>query len=337
LLHLAHASWLTTTTIEPTLAAGGVGPYWRFVGVFHPAVAHFPIALLMVAALVECWSVYRRHRKPLHTTLVCLYIGTLAAVVATTLGWASADASGDRGTIVTLHRWLGVSVAVLAVTSVVLSVFAHRPDARRRIVWAYRGGMFAAAALVGLVGSYGGKLVHGATYYDDAIATLRQEIGTNDVAKGEPLPHDPAEVAATKPASKPSTQTAAAEAPSQTTSPTTVPAQPALASAAEFGGGRIDYARDVEPIFLAHCVKCHNEMKKKGGYRLDATDHVFAAGESGSVPIIPGRADESRLVKMIEGKGEFADSVMPPKGTPLSFQEIALIRRWIDEGALVSH
>ena len=36
---------------------------------------------------------------------------------------------------------------------------------------------------------------------------------------------------------------------------------------------------------------------------------------------------------VIEGRGDFADSVMPPKGNPLSFQQIALIRRWIDEGA----
>ena len=109
--------------------------------------------------------------------------------------------------------------------------------------------------------------------------------------------------------------------------------QPVVASAAEFGGGRIDYARDVEPIFLAHCVRCHNEAKRKGGYRLDAREHVMAAGDSGVSPVVPGRSGESRLVKMIEGEGEFADLLMPPKGNPLTFNEIALVRRWIDEGA----
>ena len=99
------------------------------------------------------------------------------------------------------------------------------------------------------------------------------------------------------------------------------------------GGGHLDYTRDIAPIFEVNCVKCHNESKKKGGYRLDAKDHVFAAGESGNVPIVPGKADESRLVKMIEGKGEFADSVMPPKGDPLTYQQIQLIRQWIDDGA----
>jgi mono/diheme cytochrome c family protein len=103
-----------------------------------------------------------------------------------------------------------------------------------------------------------------------------------------------------------------------------------------FSGGRIDYVRDVEPIFQANCVKCHNGTKKKGGYRLDAREHIFAAGESGTAAIVPGKSDDSRLIKMVEGKGDFADSVMPPKGPPLSFQQIQLIRRWIDEGALSS-
>jgi hypothetical protein len=80
-------------------------------------------------------------------------------------------------------------------------------------------------------------------------------------------------------------------------------------------------------------VRCHNESKRKGGYRLDAPDHVLAAGESGVAPVVPGRGGESRLVKMLEGQGEFADLVMPPKGKPLDFNEVALIRRWIDEGA----
>ena len=110
-----------------------------------------------------------------------------------------------------------------------------------------------------------------------------------------------------------------------------------IASADTVGGGHLDYARDIEPIFAANCVKCHNESKKKGGYRLDAKDRVFAAGESGNVPIVPGKADESRIVKMLEGKGEFADSIMPPKGDPLTYQQIQLIRQWIDDGAKTSN
>jgi uncharacterized membrane protein len=331
LLGLAHE-----LELGGLLAAGaGAGPYWRFLGVFHPAVAHFPIALLVVAALVESWGVLRGHRRPHNTTLVCLYIGAAAAVAASVLGWASADASGDRGALVTLHRWLGVAVAALAVCSALLSLpIVRRPVAPKRLVWSYRAGVFASAALVGLVGSYGGKLVHGESYYDDALATLQHEIAeaqaTLDRSATAAVVAPPAPPAD---AALPVAELPGAAAPAVPPSAST---QPVVASAAEFGGGRIDYARDVEPIFLTHCVRCHNDTKQKGGYRLDAREHVLTPGESGAPPVVPGRSGESRLVKMIEGEGEFADMAMPPKGKPLSFNEIALVRRWIDEGALLA-
>lgn len=340
------------------MIAAGIGPWWRLSGVMHPAVAHFPIALLMVAALIESWSVLRRHRKPSQTALVCLYIGAIAAVVASVLGWANADASGEKGDTFNLHKWLGIGVAALAVVSVILSLVARRENAGRKMVWSYRGGVFAAAALVGLVGSFGGKLVHGDSYYSDALAVLRSELSegavdvarttvvkTTDVAQSAianaaaVIDKVPAPLAGPVPpeaisvATSPATQPAVVAA--QPTASPAVPdiASPAVTSAVTFGGGQIDYARDIEPILQANCVKCHNERKKKGDYRVDAYEHLFAGGESGAVAIVPGKSDQSLLVKVIEGKNEYADSIMPPKGDPLTFQQIALIRRWIDEGA----
>ena len=331
-----------------SLIAANWAPYWHFSGVMHPAVSHFPIALLMVAALVESWSVIRRQRRPLTTTLVCLYIGAAAAVLASVLGWANADASGEKGQTFNLHKWLGIAVAVVALSTVVMSLLVRRERGGKTVVWGYRGGVFVAAGLVGLVGSLGGKLVHGETYYQDALAALQQEL--SEAAPNAPatavaeaavvaesavasaaetignIPADTVAPAATAPVEP--TQTIAAA------QPTAVDvAAPSVVSATGFGGGQIDYARDIEPILQANCVKCHNETKKKGGYRLDAFERVFAAGQSGTAPVMPGKSDESLLVKVIEGRGDFADSIMPPKGNPLSFQQIALIRRWIDEGA----
>ena len=325
--------------LDGLLAANWL-PYWHFSGVMHPAVSHFPIALLMVAALVESWSIIRRQRKPLPTTLVCLYIGAAAAVVASVLGWANADASGEKGQTFNLHKWLGIAVAVVAVASVVMSLLVRRENAGWRLVWGYRGGLFVAAGLVGLVGSLGGKLVHGETYYEDAIASLKLELsqGAADVAETAVAEAktvtEPAEKVIENVASPVAVAVVTPE-PVATVAHTTAPdiRPPSPASSSGFGGGQIDYARDIEPIFAANCVKCHNETKKKGGYRLDAFERVFAAGQSGTVPVLPGKSDESLLVKVIEGRGDFADSVMPPKGNPLSFQQIALIRRWIDEGA----
>ena len=209
----------------------------------------------------------------------------------------------------------------------------------RNSSWSYRASILAAGD-VGLVGMYGGMISFGKDHYSDAYAQLQRELndshrrGPDRRRDGEgrgPRTANGAAKVVEKVAS-PVVQTVAHATPRRrhcmpNAVPTTLPsmspvviapvAVAVVASADAVGGGHLDYARDIEPIFEANCIKCHNEEKKKGGYRLDAKDRVFAAGESGNVPIVPGKADESRLIKMIEGKGEFADSLMPPKGTPL--------------------
>src|SRR3954467_7014562 len=81
-----------------TLAAGVVKPVWHFAGVFHPAVVHFPIALLTVAALMETLAIVRgrsvKSAAISQTALTCLFLGAAGAVLAATLGWANASAEG---------------------------------------------------------------------------------------------------------------------------------------------------------------------------------------------------------------------------------------------------
>ena len=185
--------------------AGSIEPYWHFSGVFHPALAHFPIALLTVAALIELKPIFfqqpGRKPGPGNASYVCLTIGTLAAIVAATVGWANADASGDfNGTlkdVMYLHRWLGVAVAAVAVVAWTLGTISRRRSLGGfGITLGYRGGTFVAAALVGLVGSLGGKLTHGVDYYADAYEDMVAALEAQDQprvadvkpSKTEPVP-----------------------------------------------------------------------------------------------------------------------------------------------------
>lgn len=94
-------------------------------------------------------------------------------------------------------------------------------------------------------------------------------------------------------------------------------------------GPKITYATDVYPIFEQRCLSCHDEDKRKGGLSLAAFNMAMEGGSSGQV-IVPGDADGSRLVKLIEWSQE---PIMPPKGDPLEDEQIELIRNWIMEGA----
>ena len=98
---------------------------------------------------------------------------------------------------------------------------------------------------------------------------------------------------------------------------------PCLLAAQE---GPADYARDIAPVLAKRCTSCHGAGQQMAGLRLD---DIGAAVSSGV--ILPGKAAASKLVERVSStKKGFA---MPPTGEPLSHSEIALLRRWIDDGA----
>jgi hypothetical protein len=105
-------------------------------------------------------------------------------------------------------------------------------------------------------------------------------------------------------------------------------AHPGFAAAPETN--QIEFVRDIQPIFLAKCVQCHGDTTAHSGLRLDAKAAAMAGGESG-LAIAPQSSQKSLLVQRIESRG---DDKMPPEGEPLTQQQIALIKRWIDQGAV---
>lgn len=97
----------------------------------------------------------------------------------------------------------------------------------------------------------------------------------------------------------------------------------------------VDFVKDVRPIFQMHCYECHSEKKQKSGLRLDVKKAAFIGGDNHGPDIIPGKADESPLIQFLVTDVE--DEIMPPPGSdrePLSKDEIAILTRWVNEGAV---
>jgi hypothetical protein len=94
---------------------------------------------------------------------------------------------------------------------------------------------------------------------------------------------------------------------------------------------QVDFQRDIQPIFAAACVQCHSAKKAAGELRLDVKGAALKGGISGAA-IVPGNSKQSRLLTRVLGEG--GEQRMPLGGEPLSAQQIELIRRWIDEGAI---
>ena len=132
---------------------------------------------------------------------------------------------------------------------------------------------------------------------------------------------------------------------------------------------KVDFTKDIQPILKESCVKCHKAPEARGGggapgqpgpggggpgggggrggprgpaggFRLDDKDEAMKGGKHGKA-IIPGKAEESLLYKLLSGPTKEGDDeihAMPkPKPReefkPLADDKIQLIKRWIDQGA----
>lgn len=95
--------------------------------------------------------------------------------------------------------------------------------------------------------------------------------------------------------------------------------------------GVVDFARDIQPIFAASCLKCHGPEKQKGGFRVDAKTVALKGGDNYAPSIRPGKSAESPLIHFVAGLVE--DMAMPQKAEPLSTEQIGRLRAWIDQGA----
>jgi mono/diheme cytochrome c family protein len=95
--------------------------------------------------------------------------------------------------------------------------------------------------------------------------------------------------------------------------------------------GTVDYAREIQPILTKNCQSCHQGGAAPASLRLDSAAGLMEGSVSGKV-IVSGKSGESLLVQRI---AEASGLRMPLNGQPLSVEDIARIRTWIDQGARI--
>jgi mono/diheme cytochrome c family protein len=109
------------------------------------------------------------------------------------------------------------------------------------------------------------------------------------------------------------------------------PPRPAAAAPAP----PVDFNRQVLPILADNCFACHgpDEKQRKAKLRLDTKEGAFAKLRSGGFAIVPGKSADSALVERITA--DDPHRVMPPVKThkKLTPEQVALLTRWIDQGA----
>jgi hypothetical protein len=97
----------------------------------------------------------------------------------------------------------------------------------------------------------------------------------------------------------------------------------------------VDFNLDIRPILSNKCLLCHGPDPEglQAGLRLDQRDSATKELESGLVAVSPGNPDLSELLKRVTSDDEDIRMPPPEHGAKLTVDEIALLQKWIQQGA----
>ena len=266
---------------------------WTFLGRLHPLMVHFPLGLLIFAAILELFTLrnFNSSLRPGINLLILAGVATSALSVSFGL-FLSED--GDYGEeLLFLHQWIGIATCLLAIGTW-LRLRAAVKDNSLFIIKSYRVLLVLTAIGVSVAGHYGASLTHGKDYLSSTLPW------NNSIENGNV---DGSSVSALM-ASNTTTLTPKQE---------------------------VELNVQVRAILAHNCYQCHGEEKIKGELRLDKKEFVFKGGENGPV-IVPGNSKESELYRRITLPVGHKDA-MPSKGKRLSAADVAVIEFWIQKGA----
>jgi len=99
--------------------------------------------------------------------------------------------------------------------------------------------------------------------------------------------------------------------------------------AAQVAAPLVDFDQQIHPILANRCLPCHSSEKRSGGLSLATYSDALDGGRSGAT-IKPGHSAASLIIDRITGT---TTPQMPMGATPLTEDEIGLIKTWIDQGA----
>jgi uncharacterized membrane protein len=131
-------------------------------GRLHPLLVHFPIALILIAAIAELIFLVTRFPRWQTVAVANVRAGAVFAVGSAGAGWVLASSHiVEASPALEWHRWLGLMAAIAAITAALMAGKIDPPGKPQRL---YRIALFLAAAIVAVAGHFGAVLVWGADF-----------------------------------------------------------------------------------------------------------------------------------------------------------------------------
>ena len=88
---------------------------WKFLGRLHPLIVHFPIGLLIVALILELFTLNKKNQELRGGIKYLLMIGALGAAISVAFGLLLKTQDEYSGSLLTIHQWSGIATAILSV------------------------------------------------------------------------------------------------------------------------------------------------------------------------------------------------------------------------------
>ncbi len=275
-----------------------------FLGRFHPLIVHLPIGFLLLTVILFAISFLKNYSFLLRALPVILLLGAVSSIAAAILGWLLSNEGGYQESTLQWHQWMGVSVAVIATAG-----------------WLWISGF------IGKINQPKGKSSTSTEVIHDRVITHKKSVGlviallflliSTTGHLGGNLTHGNQYLFTYAPSF---IQTLFIEE-DKKAMPPTFPNDP---------DSTFLYAHLIEPVLNKKCASCHNKSKMKGGLLVTTQEGLLKGGENGVV-LEKGSAQTSELFKRVcldPGNKKF----MPPKGSPMSYTEIAILNYWITNG-----
>lgn len=276
---------------------------WKFLGRLHPAAVHFPIALLLLAAILELFTLKNFNSKLRPSIQILIITGLISAIFAALLGFfLSKDETG--GTNLNIHQWVAYATLFLGAVSWFLldNIITKQ---QLSLIKPYRSILIFTSVGIIVTGHYGASLAHGDDYLTSTLPWSPDYEQKKDLSFN---------LKSFKKDSNGLNKTVGLDK------------IPVLDKKQQ-----VELNVQVRAIFAHNCIKCHGEEKVKGELRLDSKAMILKGGENGPV-IVPGNPEKSELFKRINLSANHED-VMPQKGKKLSADDIEIIKFWIEQGA----
>lgn len=251
---------------EPLMPAGEVAlsektPFWlwNFLGRLHPLAVHFPVSLLVVATILELFTL-KKFNSALRPALnILVATGVVTSILSVILGLLLAE-NGDYGKdSLNLHQWTGIATAILGTVSLLFLISIIKKQ-QHSLIKPYRAVIFFTGIGVCVAGHFGAALTHGSDYLTQTLPWS-----------------DDYEAATVNDFNFASYQEDSVKLNEQEEMKLNV---------------------QVRSILAHNCYKCHGSEKVKGELRLDSKQMVLKGGENGPV-IVPGDPVNSELYKRI--------------------------------------